>query len=60
MSVQDMLKKIMTYQAQFDTDVRNNQLDTKNPEKQLGSLLVPKILDHKEGFLVIQIQIQNQ
>ncbi|XP_015165453.1 uncharacterized protein [Solanum tuberosum] len=36
MSVEDMLKQIMTDQAKLAADVRNNQLATKNLEKQFG------------------------
>lgn len=33
-----MLKKIMADQAQLSADVRNNQQDTQNLEKQFGQL----------------------
>lgn len=38
MSVEEMLKKIMTDQDKLAADVRNNQLATQNLEKQLGLL----------------------
>ncbi|XP_055824226.1 uncharacterized protein LOC129892666 [Solanum dulcamara] len=38
MSVEDMLKQIMTDQAKLASDVRQNQLATQNLEKQLGQL----------------------
>ncbi|XP_055803470.1 uncharacterized protein LOC129872531 [Solanum dulcamara] len=38
MSVEDMLKQIMTDQAKLASDVRQNQLATQNLEKQLGKL----------------------
>lgn len=34
MSVEDMLKKIMAYQAQLNAEVHNNQLSTQNLEKK--------------------------
>ncbi|XP_055821975.1 uncharacterized protein LOC129890445 [Solanum dulcamara] len=39
MSVEDMLKQIMTDQAKLAFDIRQNQLATQNLEKQLGQLV---------------------
>ncbi|XP_055800390.1 uncharacterized protein LOC129869807 [Solanum dulcamara] len=38
MSVEDMLKQIMTHQAKLASDARQNQLATQNLEKQIGQL----------------------
>lgn len=40
MSMEEMLEKNMVDQAQLFFDVRNNQLDTQNMEKNFDSLLV--------------------